>query len=153
MLRRIRALVVLAVAAAAIPASAQTFPTNVFSYLFDNGGRPMGQPEFPVQAPDWKTGVWVATWQRNPMYLLTVRLHVEQFRYGLTAAVGQGEAHLFNPHGEDLRFRYRCDRVFPTGSPAEFEARWVKPGRQLEILLRQVGTDHTGTCRLTTSAL
>jgi hypothetical protein len=113
----------------------------------------MGQPEFPVQAPDWKTGVWVATWQRNPMYLLTVRLHVEQFRYGLTAAVGQGEAHLFNPHGEDLRFRYRCDRVFPTGSPAEFEARWVKPGRQLEILLRQVGTDHTGTCRLTTSAL
>ena len=65
------------------------------------------------------------------------------------AFIASGEGHLFDS-GQDLTFSYRCDITFPPDRPEEFYARWVRPGRKLEIRLQEPGADHTRSCRIST---
>ena len=85
----------------------------------------------------------------NPRFPITVRLDLQDNRYDGFDYAGSGTGHVFNPQGENIEFRYRCDLTFSVG-PTEFYARWVKPGRKLEILLEKPGTTRTRTCRVST---
>jgi hypothetical protein len=60
---------------------------------------------------------------------------------------GTGRAHIFNPVGEDILFRYDCGITFERGQPVELRGRWLAPAK-MQIVLRQPGTQRTQTCKL-----
>jgi hypothetical protein len=119
--------------------AAQRFPNREFDWVDQ---RPLS---YPAERP------WVAAMRPNPRFPITVLLTLNSNSYNGVQYSGQGNAHVFNPHGENLFFHYRCELTFEPYRPAEFQARWITPQRKLEILLLKPGTSHTRRCRITTT--
>jgi hypothetical protein len=138
MSRRILLLLVPLLLAAAVPTHAQ--PRNEFAWQYMQSERPPGPPP-----------TYIANMQPSARFPLTIQLRTDKAGVRGDSFVGHGIVHVFNPRGENLNFHYSCGIAFPAYRPREFYARWVTPGRKLEIALLKPGTNHTGTCRITTS--
>jgi hypothetical protein len=139
MSRRILFLLCPLLFAAATSLHAQRFPNDSFAW------QDMSPPNYRPEPP------WLAAKDATPRYPITVRLELDYNRYNGDGFSGGGEAHIFNPHGEDLQFKYRCGLTFPSHQPVEFYGRWVVPGRKLEILLQKPYTNRVRPCRISVS--
>ena len=115
----------------------------------DSGGSDrmfhVGESYRATAIPNWK----VAS-EPNSRFPVIVRLVLQEKRYDGFNYVGSGTGYVFNPQEENISFRYVCDLTFAQRLPTEFQARWVRPGRKLEILLQKPGSTRTGTCRIST---
>jgi hypothetical protein len=109
-------------------------------FAWQDGIAPSYRPEPP----------WVAAKNITPRYPITVRLEIDYSHYNGYSYTGGGEAHAFNPHGEDFQFKYRCGITFRSHQPVEFYGRWINP-HKLEILLRRPYSNSTRTCRVSTT--
>ena len=141
MSRRILLLLFPLLLAAAIPAHAQ----SQYDEFVSQDSHVQYQPPQPA---------WVADMRPNPRYPITVRLAIDYNGYnGYNGAnySGGGDGHVFNPQGENLNFTYRCGITFPRSHPSEFYARWIKPGRKVEIRLRDPHSTRTSSCRISIS--
>ena len=139
MSRRIVILICALPFAVTLSVCAQHFPNDSFAWQDRN------LPSYSPPAP------WTATRNPNPRFPITVLLSLAYNRYDGDSFVGAGKGHVFNPRGEDLAFKYRCGITFTRKKPVEFYGRWITPDRKLEILLGKPGTNHTRTCRISTS--
>ena len=140
MSRRVLLLLLPLLFAAAVPLHAQIDGADEFTWQDIHAGRP---PEPPP--------LYMAYMQPSSRFPITVQLRADEAGVRHGDFVGHGTVHVFNPRSENLTFQYRCSIAFPAYRPTEFYARWVTPGRKLEIVLRRPGTNHTGTCRISTS--
>jgi hypothetical protein len=138
MSRRILLLLFPLLFAAAIPVHAQS---QYDEFVWQDSHTIPQTPEPP----------WVADMRPNPRYPITVRLAIDYNGYNGANYSGGGDGHIFNPQGQNLNFTYRCGLTFPRSHPSEFYARWIKPGRKLEIRLRDPHSTHTSTCRISIS--
>jgi hypothetical protein len=106
------------------------------------------------EAPAWDAWSWPtnshgptaplsAATAANPAFPLRVDLKLSEhhFNYFWSDFRGQGQ---FVVHNTLYNFRYECPDTFVTHS--EFQARWTKVGRKLDILLQKTGSPHTETC-------
>ena len=133
---RLNLVLTLAAAALLAPAlTAQSFPNNSFEYW----GAP-NRPDPPMR--------WHAADTPNQRFPLRVHLDFSDHRYDGFNYRGKGAAILATSPSQVHEISYRCDLTLDLSEP-EFEARWIIPGRKLEVLLQKPHSTHTRTCRVT----
>jgi hypothetical protein len=118
---------------------------------YPNGLRnPM--PEAPSDLPQPKA--WKAAINPDPRFPLRVKLTFDQGRnrnkYNGLSYYGRGIAEVIAPQATNLNFTYDCD--LSLGHLGELQARWITPGRKLEVLLQNAGATRTRTCRISVSS-
>jgi len=81
----------------------------------------------------------------NPRFPLRVQLKLNDnhFNYFFSDFRGHGELVANNT---TFNFRYECSNTFRTRY--DFQARWTKDGKKLDILLQKPGSTKTATCSL-----
>jgi len=81
----------------------------------------------------------------NPAFPLRVQLKLNEhhFNYFWSDFRGQGELVANNT---TYSFHYECPDTFRTRH--EFQARWSKDGKKLDVLLQKSRSNHTETCTL-----
>jgi hypothetical protein len=81
----------------------------------------------------------------NPKFPLRVGLKLSEhhFNYLWSDFRGQGKLVVNN---DSYNFRYECPDTFRTRR--EFQARWSKDGKKLDILLQKPDSSHTEVCTL-----
>lgn len=82
------------------------------------------------------------------LHIFTISNHVHRHRGMVDFVDGEGRANLYEqgqPHGVD--FVFECGDRFMTSSGYEtYLAKWKKPGRELVIFTRRIGSDSAATC-------
>jgi hypothetical protein len=130
----------LALTLAAIPAALHAQGHGMHSFSETSYPPPNTTPNPPL-LPDFTP---------SPRFPITVRLQQESLSYHWTTGsfIAHGQAHIFNPTGEDAAYSYNCGVTFDTAGPNEFYARFRDHNRKLQIVLRDPDTDRTHTCTL-----
>jgi len=123
---------------AGLSAGAQSYPNGSFDRMFPSESYSHGQP-----AP-----IWHAAMVPNSRFPLRLAMKFTENRYDGFNFRGAGDAELLGTSSSKFVFSYRCDLSLLENS--WFEARWVKPGVKLEVLLENPSGTHTRTCRVST---
>lgn len=86
----------------------------------------------------------------DPRFPLQAQILNGRWKYnGNHEYKGAGNLQLTGQTDQDLSYHYRCVNSFKVKGDT-YQARWVKPGQKLEILMSKPGSHRTETCRLDT---
>jgi hypothetical protein len=86
----------------------------------------------------------------NPRFPLQAQILNGNWKYnGNHEYKGSGTVVLLGQTNETLSYKYRCVNSF-RGSGLTYQARWVKAGQKLEILMDKPNSRGTRACRLST---
>jgi len=90
----------------------------------------------------------------NPQFPLRVQLQFDYNRWNRTYGgyYGFGKFTFANQSTKEYNFDYGCNVSFLQPQANQFQARWVKNGHKLEVLLNDPDKNKVHTCRLTTLA-
>jgi hypothetical protein len=134
-----RPILILALALFAIPSFAQQQSIDNQSAR-DNLGLVPWPNDFPVPTPPLRPAI-----NPNPAFPLRVKLALQDthFNYFWSDFRGRGQ---FAVDNTTFNFRYECPDTFR--QPNQFQARWTKNGKQLDVLLQKRGSAHTEVCTL-----
>jgi len=92
---------------------------------------------------------WFRPHVANPRFPLQVQVLSARWKYnGNHEYKGAGILALVGQSTQDIAYHYRCVNSFEASDT--YQARWVKPGQTLEILMSGPRSHHTNTCRLDT---
>jgi hypothetical protein len=94
------------------------------------------QPDAHIDDP------WSPASNLNKRFPLQVRLSFQDNHFNGYYYTGTGTARL---SGSSLPFHYNCGLTF---DEAVYQARWIKPGKKLAILMQQPYSHHTASCRI-----
>jgi hypothetical protein len=119
------------------------------SHPFNSSSSPM--PSTPVLLGDafWKD-LGDAFQGDAPQYPLRLHVLTSTRRDFQGGNQGYGTANLVGTQPEGFAYTYECGHgfLYNTQSDEAYMARWTQPGRQLEILVQPLGSDHIDRCRL-----
>ena len=113
-------------------------------------GMPDSFPLVPSSSiPDRPSPPMVPAHVANPRFPLQVQVLSARWKYnGNHEYKGAGILALVGQSTQDIAYHYRCVNSFEASDT--YQARWVKPGQTLEILMSGPRSHHTNTCRLDT---
>jgi len=136
---RIPLLVLSLLALPALPARAQQVSMDNQSTVTQMPNWPTVD-SFPTPTPPLRAAI-----KPNPAFPLRVDLKLSErhFNYFWSDFRGEGELVVNN---NSYNFRYECPDTFRTYR--EFQARWTKGGKKLDILLQKPDSNHTEVCTL-----
>ena len=90
----------------------------------------------------------------NPKFPLRVQLQLDYNRWNRTYGgyYGIGKFTLSDQSAKEYNFDYGCNVSFLQPQTNQFQARWVKDGHKLEVLLNDPHKNKVHTCTLTALA-
>jgi hypothetical protein len=102
------------------------------------------RPVFPPVPP------YVPATEQFEDYPVQVRILDTHWSRGGGGYIGYGRADILGPTPNGADYSYSCDEPFKSNDlHGEFYgAKWKKPETKLEIILQQVGSNHTTLCTL-----
>ena len=104
-------------------------------------------PDMPP-IPDRPEAAFLPAKLAGPRYPLEVQILEGRWMYnGNHEYKGKGSLQVEGQPGKPVSYTYRCVNSFEEAG-LTYPARWVKPGRKLEILMISRGSKHTKACRL-----
>ena len=89
---------------------------------------------------------WSPAAMLNKRFPLQVRLTFQDNHFNGYFYTGTGTARL---SGSSLPFHYNCGLTF---DEAVYQARWIKPGKKLAILMQQPYSHRTASCRISVTS-
>jgi len=98
------------------------------------------QPDAHIDDP------WSPASNLNKRFPLQVRLTFQDNHFNGYFYTGTGTARL---SGSSLPFHYNCGLTF---DEAVYQARWIKPGKKLAILMQQPYSHRTASCRISVTS-
>ena len=113
---------------------------------------PDGFPVWSGYIPDRPQRPLAPATIANPRYPLQAKILNGHWIYnGNHEYKGYGTVMLLGQTKQSLSYKYRCVYSFRV-SGMTYEARWVKPGQKLEILMGKPNSHRTESCKLSTTS-
>ena len=102
--------------------------------------------------PDRPSKPYIPATATDPRFNLSAKMITGRWSYyGNHTYKGAGRLVLLDSSRDHFAFRYGCANSFQTREQT-YSARWVTPGKKLEILMNKPGTTRISRCRLSTAA-
>jgi hypothetical protein len=103
--------------------------------------------------PDRPSKPYIPAMATDPRFTLSAEMIAGRWSYhGNHEYKGAGKLVLLDLSHDRFAFRYACANSFQPINET-YRARWITPGKKLEILMNKPGTTRISRCRLSTAAL
>jgi hypothetical protein len=102
--------------------------------------------------PDRPSRPYIPAMATDPRFTLSAQMVTGRWSYrGNHEYKGAGKLVLLDLSRDHFAFRYTCANSFQPVNET-YRARWITPGKKLEILMNKPGTKRISRCRLSTAA-